>query len=47
MIEHDELVAEIPHVEKMATAERLKHARKRRQQQLKKFGQYEKQVSFQ
>ena len=45
MTEHDELVAEIPHVEKMATAERLKHAKKRRQQQLKKYNQYDKQVS--
>lgn len=41
-MEHSELVAEITTVEKMSTADRLKHAKKRRQQQLKKFSQYEK-----
>ena len=44
--DHEELVAEIPQIERMATAERLKLAKKRRQQQLKKFSQYEKQVNF-
>lgn len=42
MSEHTELVAEIAYVEKLTPQERLKHAKKRRQQQLKKFGQYEK-----
>ena len=35
---------EITMVEKMSTMERLKHAKKRRAQQLKKFSQYEKQL---
>ena len=41
-MEHSDLVSEIITVEKMSTADRLKHAKKRRQQQLKKFAQYEK-----
>lgn len=44
MTEHSELVAEINVVEKMAVAERLKHARKRRITQLKKWTHYEKQI---
>jgi hypothetical protein len=43
MAEHSELVSEIPVVEKMSTAERLKHAKKRRNVQIKKFSQYDKQ----
>lgn len=37
MASHDELVAELPKLEKLSNAARLKHARKRRQRQLKKF----------
>lgn len=44
MADHEELVAELAAVEKMPTAERLKHARKKRIQQLKKYSQYEKQL---
>ena len=42
MADHMELVAEIGVIEKMTTTERLKHAKKRRTMQLKKFAQYEK-----
>lgn len=42
MAEHNELVTEMCVVEKMSTQERLKHARKRRQQQLKKWTQHER-----
>ena len=42
-MEHYELVAEMPSIERMATQDRLKHARKRRSQQLKRYGQYDKQ----
>lgn len=44
MSDHNDLVLEIAMVEKMSTQERLKHAKKRRSQQLKKFANYEKQV---
>lgn len=44
MSEHSELVAEIAQVEKMSTPDRLKHAKKRRAQQLKRFANYEKQL---
>lgn len=44
MADHSELVAEIPTVEKMATPDRLKLAKKRRSQQLKRFANYEKQL---
>jgi protein phosphatase 1 regulatory subunit 16A len=44
MSEHSDLVAEISNVEKMTTPERLKHAKKRRSQQLKRFANYEKQL---
>ena len=37
MASHDELVAEIPKLEKMSNAARLKLAKKRRQRQLKKY----------
>ena len=43
-MDHSELVAEIPLVEKMSTQDRLKHAKKRRTQQLKRYSQYEKQL---
>lgn len=42
--EHYELVQEMPSIERMTTQDRLKHAKKRRQQQLKKWAQYEKQL---
>ena len=42
VVEHAELVAELPTVEKMTTADRLKHAKKRRAQQLKKYNMYDK-----
>ena len=44
MSDHSELIGEMSSVERLSTAERLKHARKRRMQQLKKFAQYEKQL---
>ncbi|KAL3860767.1 hypothetical protein ACJMK2_010838 [Sinanodonta woodiana] len=44
MADHSELVAEIASVEKMNTPERLKHAKKRRIAQLKRWGTYEKQL---
>lgn len=44
MADHQDLVAEIPSVERMGTQERLKHAKKRRSQQLKKWVNYEKQL---
>ena len=44
MADHSELIAEIGVVEKMSTQDRLKHAKKRRNQQLKRFWQYEKQL---
>lgn len=44
MTDHSDLVLEIPMVEKMSTQERLKHAKKRRSTQLKKFANYEKQI---
>ena len=44
MAEHSELVGEISSIEKMTTQERLKHAKKRRNTQLKKWTQYEKQL---
>lgn len=43
-MEHYELVNEMQQVDRMATQERLKHARKRRGQQIKKWTQYEKQL---
>uniref|UniRef100_A0A7N4P2T3 Protein phosphatase 1 regulatory subunit 16A n=2 Tax=Sarcophilus harrisii TaxID=9305 RepID=A0A7N4P2T3_SARHA len=42
MAEHLELLAEMPVVGRMGTQERLKHAQKRRAQQLKKWAQAEK-----
>ena len=43
-MEHYELVQEMGSVERMATQDRLKHARKRRSHQMKKWGQYERQL---
>ncbi|XP_040190272.1 LOW QUALITY PROTEIN: protein phosphatase 1 regulatory subunit 16A-like [Rana temporaria] len=42
MAEHLELLSEMPAVSRMTTQERLKHAQKRRGQQLKKWAQAEK-----
>ncbi|MGH0132854.1 UNVERIFIED_CONTAM: hypothetical protein FKN15_050902 [Acipenser sinensis] len=44
MTEHAELLAEMPAVGRMTTAERLKHAHKRRAQQLKTWAQMEKEA---
>ncbi|XP_059827559.1 protein phosphatase 1 regulatory subunit 16A [Hypanus sabinus] len=44
MAEHNELMAELPLVGQMTTQERLKHAHKRRMQQLKKWAQFEKEA---
>ncbi|GAB1603235.1 protein phosphatase 1 regulatory subunit 12A-like isoform X1, partial [Argonauta hians] len=43
-MEHYDLVAEIPVVEKMSPMERLVHARKRRAHQLKQYRRYEKKI---
>lgn len=43
-MEHHELVQEMPSIERMSAQERLKHAKKRRSQQMKKWNQYEKQL---
>lgn len=37
MASHEELLAEMPKLEKLSNAQRLKHAKKRRQKQLKKW----------
>ena len=37
MASHDELLAEMPKLEKLSNAQRLKHAKKRRQRQLKRW----------
>ncbi|XP_070604564.1 LOW QUALITY PROTEIN: protein phosphatase 1 regulatory subunit 16A [Erythrolamprus reginae] len=42
MADHLELLAEMPAVARMGTQERLKHAQKRRTQQLKKWAHFEK-----
>ncbi|KAM6445846.1 protein phosphatase 1 regulatory subunit 16A [Rhynochetos jubatus] len=42
MAEHPELLAEMPAVARLSTPERLKHAQRRRAQQLKKWAQAEK-----
>lgn len=44
MAEHPELLAEMPAVARLSTPERLKHAQKRRAQQLKKWAQAEKEM---
>lgn len=44
MSEFDENIFDAATAEKLTTAERLKLARKKRAQQLKKYGQYEKQL---
>ncbi|XP_017695385.1 PREDICTED: protein phosphatase 1 regulatory subunit 16A, partial [Lepidothrix coronata] len=44
MAEHAELLAEMPAVSRLSTPERLQHAQRRRQQQLKKWAQAEKEA---
>lgn len=44
MAEHLELLAEMPMVGRMSTQERLKHAQKRRAQQVKMWAQAEKEA---
>lgn len=44
MAEHLELLAEMPAVARMSTQERLKHAQKRRAQQVKMWAQAEKEA---
>lgn len=43
-MEHYQLIQEMPSIERMSTQDRLKHAKKRRAQQLKRYSQYEKQL---
>ena len=45
MADHNELISEMPTLEKLSTQERLKLARKRRGQQLKKWSQREKEYN--
>ena len=40
MASHDELVAELPKLERLSNAARLKLAKKHRQKQLKKYQEY-------
>lgn len=47
MAEHSELVSEMAILEKLGTQERLKMAKKRRLQQLKKWSQREKEFNIQ
>ncbi|XP_065916033.1 protein phosphatase 1 regulatory inhibitor subunit 16B-like [Dysidea avara] len=42
MASHEELIAEMPKLEKLSNAQRLKHAKKRRQKQLKKWQETER-----
>lgn len=44
-MEHSELIAEMAYIEKLSTQERLKLARRRRMQQMKKWSQKEREVS--
>jgi len=44
-MEHSALVAEIPFVERMPLSDRLRHAKKRRAQQLKSYTQREKRLT--
>lgn len=41
MANHEELVAELPKLEKMSNAQRQKHAKKRRKKQLVKWREWE------
>jgi len=42
MASHEELIAEMPKLEKLSNAQRLKHAKKRRLKQLKKWQETER-----
>ena len=42
MASHEELLAEMPKLEKLSNAQRLKHAKKRRQRQLKRWQETER-----
>ncbi|XP_063256460.1 LOW QUALITY PROTEIN: protein phosphatase 1 regulatory subunit 16A [Prinia subflava] len=44
MAEHRELLAEMPAVSRLGTAERLRHAQRRRAQQLKRWAQAEREI---
>ncbi|XP_050725807.1 protein phosphatase 1 regulatory subunit 16A-like isoform X2 [Eriocheir sinensis] len=44
-MEHSELIAEMAYIEKLSTQERLKLARRRRMQQMKKWSQKEREVT--
>ncbi|KAK8385935.1 hypothetical protein O3P69_010589 [Scylla paramamosain] len=44
-MEHSELIAEMAYIEKLSTQERLKLARRRRMQQMKKWSQKEREIS--
>lgn len=46
MAEHSDLISEMPFLEKLNTEERLKLARKRRSQQLKKWSQRDREGCF-
>jgi len=37
---HEELIAELPKLEKLSNAARLKHAKKRRQKQIKRWQEW-------
>lgn len=45
MADHSELITELSQIDKMTTQERLKLAKRRRMQQLKKWGQREKEFN--
>jgi len=45
MADHSQLVAEMAYVERLQLPERLRHAKKRRMQQLKMYAQREKQLT--
>ena len=40
MATHEELISELPRLDKLSNAARLKHARKRRSKQLKRYQEY-------
>ena len=44
-MEHEDLIREMPHIERLSTQERLKLARRRRKEQLRRFLQREKEAT--
>lgn len=44
-MDHSELIAEMAYIEKLSTQERLKLARRRRMQQMKKWSQKERELA--